>query len=138
MGSFFLAIIIGFSAGVTVYCVAAFWIRPIGRYRKAKRQIALDLPVLLENLSGGSAGRKKKGKNHTRMKRLRQNGACLSELYNADLPYWYKLVLTRRKESPVEAAEHLLRLTNTSNKEHARQRIDKVNACLGFGTGAGS
>lgn len=135
MGSFFLAIIIGFSVGVTIYCVAAFWIKPIGRYRKAKKQIAADLPAFLQNISDGLDTNRKKGKIFNRKKRIRRNGAYLNDLYNDDLPYWYKLVLTRRKENPAEAAGHLLRLTNTTNKEHARQRIDKVNNCLGFGSG---
>lgn len=134
MGSLLLAIAIGFSAGVTAYCVTAFWIKPIGRYRLAKNRIAADLTSFYGHLSETPLPGRQKGNGKALSRNLRKNGSVLSDLYNGELPYWYKLVLARRQEKPVEAAQHLQRLANTTNQNHARQRIEKVNASLRFGS----
>ena len=54
----------------------------------------------------------------------------LSECFDHMLPEWYKLVLTKRKESPKDASKHLLALYNTTNFDHASARINMIKLTL--------
>ena len=130
MEPIYIVAIISFFFGIFGYVITQFWLRPILRYRQLKRQVASDLAgyAMAETIEGGD---KKRGQQtRDRLAAIRQHSDELSSSYSYDLPPWYRLVLQRRGESPVEASKQLMKLSNTRNPEHAEGHVGKIRACL--------
>lgn len=121
MEPIYLASLISFVVGAIAYIIIQFWIRPILQFKKVKKKVisvlhTFDRTTTLKN----------QGPNTDRSKLLRQYSMELSDCYNIDLPYWYKLLLDSRKESPVEASRHLMSLANITHHQDAKKHIDKI------------
>ncbi len=117
--------IVGFVMGAFGFIIGRFWILPISRYTRLKNEISR----LLKTYGKGEAA-----ENRETMKQqaesLRKLSVALSDSFALDLPLWYRMVLDNRKESPTEAAGHLMTLANTQKAEHIRERILKIENCL--------
>jgi len=114
---------ISFFVGMFGYVLFVFWLRPVAGYRKVKRRLAKDL-----NADGSSVYSKEA---LTALKSdWKQHAAAVTVVFEERLPDWYKLTLTRRGESPRDAAKHLMALANIQNPQHAAKRIAEIKACL--------
>ena len=113
---------VSFVAGAIGYIIVRFWIIPISRYNKIKRQIGAALPQPSEAASGSG--------NAPAPKTLRGLAGRLNDMYYDQTPHWYKMVLTNRGESPEEAVKHLNALAGIRKKEHAERRIEQIRDCL--------
>jgi hypothetical protein len=126
MNNIIIASLIGFSLGAAGYIIIRFWVLPIGRYQRIKQQIAESIRLLELKLSG----------ENTFLLTPDESGSCrkqavaLTDAYYDDLPHWYRLVLTNRKESPDEASKNLQALSGIRNPDHARNRIQNIKKSL--------
>ena len=113
-----------FFCGAFGYIIIQFWIRPISRYRKIKDQAALDLKLNDTDLT------------QKRMEEIREAAkkysVSLSDSYSLDVPPWYRMILDNRGESPVEASKHFMKLSNTRDEAHFRERAEKIRQALHF------
>jgi hypothetical protein len=126
----YTAAALSFILGVMGYIIIRFWLLPILRYRRIKGRIAMDLNALLNAAPAGGGGARPQDAMRQRMKAHRIASAELSVSYTDNLPYWYKLSLESRGESPIDASKHLLVLANTRNPEHAKKRVEMIKECL--------
>ena len=126
MNSIILASLIGFSLGATGYIVFRFWLLPIRRYQRIKRQIAESIGHHELKLSSENAFQL----SPTSPKSAGSNRFALTDAYYDDLPHWYRMVLANRKESPDDASKNLLALSGIRNPDHARNRIHNIKKSL--------
>ena len=130
MGATYWASLLSFIAGVCGYIIARFWIMPIGRYRRTKQQLLRHLESYGMALPAEDNARLKPGTDNSHLLQIRQLGLKLVEVHNFELPYWYRLVLVTRKESPQEAFDPIQRLENMPNVRQARQCIERISGHL--------
>lgn len=126
----YTAAALSFILGVMGYIIIRFWLLPILRYRKTKGRIALDLKSYLNTVPDGVKHENLQDGMRERMKANRVASAELSSAYTNDLPSWFKILLKSRGESPIDASQHLMVLSNTRNPEHAKKRVEKIKECL--------
>lgn len=126
MDPIYWAALFSFVAGAGGYVIVRFWIIPIVRYQKLKRQLGDHLARLIEALptEADTSPKPFLGKKH--LKEMRRMMMRLVDLNNHDLPYWYRLVLVTRKESPGEASEVAMRLENLPTSGQARKCLEQV------------
>ena len=130
MDPIYWAALFSFTMGASGYIIIRFWVLPIVRYRRIKRQLLNHLAHLLgmlpaeENESPGASMGKK------RLKEMRRQMMRLVDLHNHDLPYWYRLVLITRKESAQQASEAAMRLENLPTSGQARRCLEEVGGYL--------
>ncbi len=129
MDSLYWAALMSFIAGAFGYIIARFWIIPIGRYRRVKHQLLRELQGFGQSL----CEEKKSTKDDPRLLQIRQLGLKLLEVHNLELPYWYRLVLVTRKESPQDAFDPIQRLEHMPGVHQARQCIERIEHHLGVG-----
>jgi hypothetical protein len=111
-----------FLAGVFGYIIVRFWAMPIARYRRAKAMTQDALDSLLAADGKREMAEAKKA--------CRIAADRLSELYSVDLPPWYRMVLDQRSESPVQAANDLMTLSNTKDPDHQIVLTEAVRKSL--------
>ncbi len=128
MNNIILGCIIGFIIGTTSYIILRFWILPIHRYQKVKKDIRHffnQFEILISDDIGGS------GVLVEQAAVCRKHAAALTDAYYDDLPQWYRMVLAHKlKEFPVEASRDFLTLSNTRAADHARNRVKKIRQYL--------
>lgn len=124
MNSLLIVIFISFIAGAMSYMIAKFWLLPMFRYHQLRQMIDAEL-VFCKAADDIAVSRWLSEKKEI----LRHHSVGLSNTYY-DLPHWYKLVLSQRAEFPDKAADDLMKLSNTSNPEHARSRIGHIREFL--------
>ncbi|MBA3017261.1 MAG: hypothetical protein FP811_03760 [Desulfobacteraceae bacterium] len=107
-----------------------FWVRPILGYRKIKNKVALTIKYYYKSKDNEATGKKIKLQTKEWVKANRQNSVELSASYNENLPTWYKMLLDSRGESPIDASNHLMILSNTRNYDHAEKHIKEIKNCL--------
>ncbi len=115
--------VICFFFGSFGYIVTRLWVLPILRYRRIKKNIRKDLDTLLHVPSASHENKAVKA-------RLRRHAAELPDIYNASMPYWYRLHLGNREESPIDASKILMALVNTKNKPHLKNQIHNLIKAL--------
>jgi uncharacterized membrane protein len=98
------------------YIIFRLWLGPILRYTNTKRKIRANLTP--EKMTKDRAGR------------VRHLADTLTSVYHNALPYWYRLLLTRREEDPIRAATFLMKLANTRDPDHAARQTDEIQRCL--------
>ena len=125
MQAFLFPIILGFLIGSFGYILVYFWIRPVMKYKRIKRQVANALIPF----KGQTHAKKDQTKDR---ESVRQQAAALTVCYNETLPDWYRLVIERRDEFPLDAAKYLMSLSNTSDPNHIMKQVKKIEGCLGF------
>ena len=131
MDPLYWAALWSFIAGVFGYIIARFWIMPIGRYRRTKQQLRRELESYRRSLPAEDNARLKPGKDNPHLLQIRQLGSRLIDVHDFDLPYWYRLVLVTRKESPQGAFDPIQRLEHMPSVRQARQCIERIDQHLG-------
>jgi hypothetical protein len=116
----------GFVVGTTGYIIFKFWLVPIREYRRLKSAIKAELKYVTDSISENKWDLQKK----KRLQNMRKNILDLSDCYDNDIPVWYKIILNRRKESPHEAAKHLMDLANIEDNSHVFKRLEKAKTAL--------
>lgn len=134
MDSLYWAALLSFITGAFGYIIARFWIVPIGRYRRTKQQLLRELRNYDRALPGEENARLKSAKDNPHLLEARQLGLRLVEVHNLELPYWYRLVLVTRKESPQDAFDPIQRLEHMPSVRQARQCIERIEHHLGAST----
>jgi hypothetical protein len=119
---------LSFFIGMFGYVLTYYWLRPVIGYRKVKNRLAKDMMVSEKDLKKKStqadnvlSAFKPKWKAHA---------AALTAVYEERLPDWYKLTLSRRGESPTEAAKHLMALVNIKDPRHAAKRMAAIKTSM--------
>lgn len=129
-----LYLVAGFSflAGMCGYIMVRFWILPIGRYRRAKGQLLQRLNDYRKLLPEDDGTPLKRDQGRKILREIRRQGVALVDLHDQELPYWYRLALLSRKESPEAATDPILRLENMPNGGQARKCLREIGGHLGF------
>ncbi len=126
MNTIILASLIGFSLGAAGYIIFRFWLLPIGRYQRIKDQIAENIRRHELKLTSENAFQISPDQSEI----CRKQAVALTDAYYDDLPRWYRMVLTNRKESPDDASKNLMALSGIRDPDHARNRIRNINKSL--------
>jgi hypothetical protein len=120
-----LITLLGIGAGAVGYLIATFWVQPILRYREIKYRDAADLVFFANALDL----QKQDGTlREDTLQRKDSNRRCAAEL-NAicsSLPFWYRWMLKKQNENPIEASKDLLGLSNSSDRDEAQDLIKDV------------
>lgn len=116
----------GFVVGTIGYIIFKFWLIPIREYRRLKSLIKTDIKYYTNTISANRWNPKKE----KRLQTMRKNILDLSDCYDLEIPVWYKIILNRRRESPHEAAKHLMDLVNVHNGSHVFNRLEKARTAL--------
>lgn len=130
MNSLLIAGGISFLAGMFGYVIARFWVRPIGQYNKQKHSLKSELDHFESLLNRHDSQTWKETVAADRLHSARLAVTKMAEVYTTELPYWYKLVLGQRGETPLKAAAPILALSNIRHPEHARIRLQQVRKAL--------
>jgi hypothetical protein len=115
--------------GAVGYLIATFWVRPILRYKDIKYGIAADL-VYYANVIGLKTDVGLPTDEELRRKDANRKRAAELEAIYYELPYWYVWWLRKRKENPVGGSAELIGLSNTSDREGAKDYIRGVREYL--------
>lgn len=129
LGPYLIPMAISFFVGSFGYILYFFWLRPVMRYRGQKRRIAAALDAYTRERSeneGNTGG----GKQNSHSESFNRCAGSLTMCFNDQLPDWYRLLVTRRGESPLDASKHLTTLSNTRDPEHAARRVEKIKRAL--------
>lgn len=118
--------LIGFTLGFIGYIIFKIWISPIRRYRRLKAGLEADIKSYVTLISKQTWGKTSK----KQLKDTRKKISDLTDCYEYDIPAGYRIILKSRKESPLEAAKHLMDLANIKEGTHALKRLEKAEAAL--------
>jgi hypothetical protein len=124
-----------FIAGLLGYIIARLWIRPIVRYAITKRKLDRELARYLVkiNETGRPDNHRAQQKNGGKTLRMARTHAMeLVSCYGGDIPYWYRLLLDSRNESPTEASGQLTNLSKIRDPDIVRNRIDRARKAMGL------
>jgi len=117
-----------FVAGLLGYIIVRFWIKPIARYTSTKRKLNHELARYLAHMSETAGSEKKKTQNRGKptLRNARKYTMTLASCYGEEIPYWYRLLLDSRGESPTEALGLLTNLSKIRDHEQIKDRIDRA------------
>lgn len=124
-----------FVAGLLGYVIVRLWIKPIVRYNITKRKLGHELTRYLAQMNE-TAGPEKQAtqkRDDATLRTARKHAMDLVACYGADIPYWYRLLLDSRKESPTEASGLLTNLSKMRDQEQVKNRIDSARKTMGLG-----
>jgi hypothetical protein len=132
--SLFIAAGASFVAGLLGYIIARLWIKPIVRYNITKRKLDKELSRYMAMMkdAAGNENHKKPDPDGTTLRMARKHAMDLVSCYGADIPYWYRLLLDSRKESPTKASGLLTNLPKIRDQEQVKNRIDRVLEIMGL------
>lgn len=119
-----------FAVGSFLYIVIYYFIYPLLRYRKVKNQVVSDLIHYSTLICSDDPNESIRNDLDRKLTLYRKHALELGECFHGLLPNWYKLMLSKRKESPGEASKNLMALYNTSNLNHATARINMIRLNL--------
>lgn len=131
MDSIYWALILSFIAGAMGYIIVRFWLIPIARYRQAKKALIASLKRCARKLAGDGVKDHKNLPGKKLLRELRQLNTRLIEVHELELPYWFRLLLMTRNESPSAASEAIERMENLSGATELRQCLDEAGRHLG-------
>ena len=126
-----------FVVGMTGYIIIRFWIKPIARYTTTRRRLNRELTRFLSKINK-TTGFKKDEKlkaqklSNPTLRNARQYTMTLVSCYNDEIPYWYRLFLDSRGESPADALGLITNLTKIRDPKQIKDRIDRARKKLGF------
>ncbi len=118
----YLAALLSFLIGFCGYTIIRYWLIPIFRYQKLKRQIWR----LISSMGPTRA---------EQSEACRRLAAQLAECAGRDLPNWYHIHLRAKGLDPLAAVPHLTTLAHIENIEHRNRRIAEIHALIGGRTG---
>ena len=124
MTKFMVPMAISFIAGSFGYILIQFWLRPVLKYRRIKKQIDTALTAFANGREQAGGDRKVAAAD------LRRLANQLNTTFGSHLPDWYQLMLKQRDENPPEAVTDIMRLAGTRNPAHAQKRADRIKRTL--------
>jgi hypothetical protein len=116
-----------FVAGAMGYIIARLWIKPIASYNITKRKLDAELSRCLEQipaLPGAAPTKNDPAAGAANLRSARKHAMDLLSLYSTEIPYWYRLLLDSRQESPTQASGLLANLSKIQDPQQRRSRID--------------
>ena len=124
-----------FVAGLLGYVIARLWIKPIVRYNITKRKLGHELTRYLAQMNEAAGSERQATEKHDdeTLRTARKHAMDLVACYGTDVPYWYRLLLDSRKESPTEASGLLTNLSKMRDQEQVKNRIDSARKTMGLG-----
>jgi hypothetical protein len=121
-----------FVAGLLGYTIVRMWVRPVLRYTMGKRRLERELTRYQAHIN--SADRHSKSvrpkPDAAALKAARKQAMQLVTCYNKEIPYWYRLLLDSRQESPAEASGLLTNLSKIRGREAIDARMAKVRQSM--------
>jgi hypothetical protein len=123
-----------FIAGLIGYIITRLWIRPIVGYRITRRKFDHELSRYMERMqaSGGPATPAHQQHGETALRMARKHAMDLIASYGTEIPYWYRLWLDSRNESPAEASGLLTNLSKLQDRKLVKSRIVQARKKLGL------
>ncbi|WP_372683494.1 hypothetical protein [Desulfosarcina sp.] len=122
-----------FIAGLLGYIIARLWIKPIVRYNLTKRKLDRELTRYLVQMNASTGPEEPVGHHRdTMLRAARQHAVDLVACFHEEIPYWYRLLLESRKESPTEASGLLTNLSKIRNSEQVMRRIERARTKMGI------
>lgn len=124
-----------FVAGLIGYIIARLWIKPIVRYTVTKRKVNRELTrylELMEILNDDNIPIKPSKEGRRYLKNARTNAMNLTSCYAKEIPYWYRLLLDSRRESPADASGLLTNLSKIQDGRQVKDRIVRAQQTLGI------
>lgn len=118
-----------FIAGVMGYIVARLWVKPIVTYTITKRRLDADLTRYLNQMntpSDAAPSKEDRSATETILRSARKRSMDLLSHYTTEIPYWYRLLLDSRQESPTQASGLLTNLNKIRDSQQRRSRIEAV------------
>ena len=130
--SLLIAVGASFTAGLLGYIIVRLWIKPVARYAITKRKLGRELSsyMVKVNPTEGSEKKNQPNRNDARLKVARKHSMALDACYTKEIPYWYRLLLDSRQESPAEALGLLTNLSKIKDRRQIENRIAKVRLTL--------
>lgn len=125
----YIVVFVSILAGAGGYLLTTFWFQPILRYREIKHQVFADLIFYANAINADGLNEIMKVRKDQRAEANRRHSAELRASYK-DLPFWYRKWLGRNGEDPMEAATHLMGLSNTIDYDKADKRIERIKQHL--------
>lgn len=130
MEALYFVALVSFILGSMGYVTVRFLLFPIFRYGNLKRRIAKVL-VILEGQSRNHTNKtRERPENSETGRNLKKQAVLLSECYQNALPHWYKLLLYKRGEDPIEASKRILGLVNIRNKPDIAKRLETIRVLI--------
>ncbi len=123
-----------FVIGVAGYIIVRFWIKPIARYTAAKRKVNRELKRYLAHIdkTTGSKTKTASQKDNPALRNARKGTMTLATCYSDEIPYWYRLLLDSREESPADALGLISHLSKLREPDPIKNQIDKARKKLGL------
>lgn len=125
-----------FVAGLLATIIAKLWIKPIARFSMTKRNLDSALTEYLAQMNATAAEPEQLKKNKqadVTLRSARKHAMDLASCYQADIPYWYRLLLDSRQASPSEALGFLTNLDKIRDLQQVRKRIHNAREAIGLG-----
>jgi hypothetical protein len=116
-------------AGAAGYIITTFGVRPILRYKDIKYPVASDLVFFANAIELRKLDGSLKDDTLARTAANRRRASDLAAIYD-DILRWYRYCLQRCNEDPKRASSELVGLSNESNVQEAKHRIQSIKACL--------
>ena len=132
--SLLIAAAASFMAGLLGYIIARLWIKPIVGYQLAKRKLGRELTCYLEQIEPHERTDPSAPSSdaHVFLKQARRYAMNLEARYNADIPAWYRLMLTSRRESPEKALALLAPISKLKDAQQIAARVTDVRKTMGL------
>ena len=124
-----------FVAGLLGYIIARLWIKPIVHYTATKRKLDRELNRYLATIDKTDGTKNKPNAHGHKAPPLKTARKCAMDMvscYDADIPYWYRLLLDSRNESPSKASGLLTNISRIRDPEMVKQRIGSARKAMGL------
>lgn len=123
-----------FVAGLLGYIIARLWIKPIVRYNITKRKLDQELTRYLAQMNESVEADKRFAhhRGDAMLRTARRHALDLASCFNEEIPYWYRLLLDSRKESPTDASGLLTNLSKMRNGDQVKNRIERARQTMGL------
>ncbi len=124
-----------FVAGLLGYVIVRLWIKPIVGYNFNRRKLDHELTRYVAQMNeavGPDETPEQQKRGEEVLKKARKYAMDLVSCYGADIPYWYRLLLDSRQESPIQASALLANLSKIRNQEQVRNRIENARKIMGL------
>lgn len=129
--SLLIAVGASFLVGLLGTIITRLWIKPLVRYTHTRRKLDQELSHCLAIVnSWGSEKPFRDTPIDSALHKARKHAMDLVSGYEEEIPYWYRLMLDSRKESPTKVSGLLTNLAKIKNREQAMQRIQKARRAL--------
>jgi len=125
-----IPVIASFFAGLLGYIIARMWVKPILRYNIVKRKLARNLMRYAARIEPTPSEHRDRQNDPDSLISARRQAMDLVACYSHAIPYWYRLFLDSRRESPAQASGYLTHLSKLKEPERILGRIVKAKKAL--------